>query len=112
MQEILKSIPRTSEFVFVQRNGQPYSWIGRVWKNAKKKADISGYRFHDLRHTYASHLLMNGVDLMTVKELLGYKALAMVERYSHLSSDHKRRAIETLSHIPELTGSSPVSPIK
>ena len=95
MQEMLANLPQRSEYVFAQKNGKPYSWIGRAWGNAKAHAEIE-CRFHDLRHTYASYLVMNGVDLMTVKELLGHKSLAMVERYAHLSSDHKQRAIETL----------------
>jgi integrase len=95
MRQMFQIIPKISEYVFVQKNGQPYSWIGRVWKNVKQKSKVS-CRFHDLRHTYASHLVMNGVDLTTVKELLGHKSLTMVDRYTHLSIDHKKRAVETL----------------
>ena len=95
MTEMLNNIPRRGEFVFAQKNGRPYSWIGRAWRNAKANAGVE-CRFHDLRHTYASHLVMNGTDLPTIKELLGHKSLAMVERYSHLSPEHKRKAVETL----------------
>ncbi len=61
-----------------------------------QKAGISDFRFYDLRHTFASHLVMAGVDLKTVQELLGHKTLQMTLRYSHLSRDHKRCAINTL----------------
>lgn len=50
----------------------------------------------DLRHTFASRLVMAGVDLYTVKELLGHKTTQMTSRYVHLSPDHQRRAVEIL----------------
>ncbi|MDA2924159.1 tyrosine-type recombinase/integrase [Acidobacteria bacterium AH-259-L09] len=52
-----------------------------------------------MRHTFASHLVMAGVDLMTVKELLGHKSLKMTERYSHLSPNHKAKAVEVLDNL-------------
>jgi len=52
--------------------------------------------FHTLRHTFASWLVEQGIDLYSVKELMGHGTLAMTERYSHLSPDKLRRAIKTL----------------
>jgi len=49
-----------------------------------------------LRHTFASNLVMKGVDITTVSELLGHKSIAMTKRYSHPTPEHKRRAVETL----------------
>ena len=51
---------------------------------------------HTFRHSFATHLLENGYDIRTVQELMGHKTIAMTLRYSHLSPDHKRRAIEAL----------------
>jgi len=76
--------------------GKPRFGVQRQFGNAVKKADIHNFRFHDLRHTFASHLVMSGVDLMTVKELLGHATLTMTMRYSHLAPDHRMRAIKTL----------------
>jgi integrase len=83
-------------FVFTGPTGKPFSSIQGGFKSACKRAGISDFRFHDLRHTFASHLVMNGVDLATVKELLGHKTLIMTLRYSHLSQGHKKNAVETV----------------
>jgi hypothetical protein len=58
---------------------------------------ITDFRFHNLRHTFASHLVMAGVDLVTVKELLGHKTSAMTNRYTHLAQEHKAQAVAKLS---------------
>ena len=52
--------------------------------------------FHNLRHTFASHLVMAGVDLRTIQELLGHKSFEMTLRYAHLSPDHKKAALDIL----------------
>ncbi len=64
---------------------------------ACRRAKISGLRIHDLRHTFATWLVTEGkVDLVTVKELGGWKSLEMVERYANPSEEHKRRAIASI----------------
>ncbi len=75
--------------------------IGKVtvydaFKKACSAAKIENFRFHDLRHTFASHLVMAGVDLVTVKELLGHKTIAMTNRYTHLAQEHKAQAVAKL----------------
>ncbi|MEO0180189.1 MAG: tyrosine-type recombinase/integrase [candidate division WOR-3 bacterium] len=60
----------------------------KAFRKACREAGIRDFRFHDLRHTYASWKVMDGVDLRSVAELLGHRTLAMVMRYSHLSPDH------------------------
>ena len=64
--------------------------VGKVtvydaFKKACSAAEITDFRFHDLRHTFASHLVTAGVDLLTVKELMGHVGIAMTVRYSHLA---------------------------
>ena len=59
-------------------------------------AKLDGVTFHTLRHTCASHLVMAGVDLVTVKEILRHKDIQVTMRYSHLSPDHKKSAVDAL----------------
>ncbi|XCH47605.1 tyrosine-type recombinase/integrase [Thermodesulfovibrio sp. 3907-1M] len=59
--------------------------------------EIQNFRFHDLRHKFASQIVMNGVDLRTVQELLGHKDIKMTLKYSHLSKAHKKNAVNKLN---------------
>lgn len=85
-----------SSYIFCNKDGKPYGDIKKSFFTAIKKSGIINFHFHDLRHTFASHLVMSGVDLNTVRELLGHKTLDMTLRYSHLSPDHKQRAVDLL----------------
>jgi len=87
---------RNGSYVFSNKEGEPYGDIRRSFSTALKRAGIENFRFHDLRHTFASHLVMSGVDLKTVQELMGHKTIDMTLRYAHLSPDHKRKAVENL----------------
>jgi site-specific recombinase XerD len=57
---------------------------------------LESYTWHGNRHTFASRLVMAGVDLRTVQQLGGWQSLAMVQRYAHLAPDHLRAAVERL----------------
>jgi len=85
-----------SPWVFCKKNGERYGNIRKAFEGARKRAGIVDFRFHDLRHTFASHLVMAGVDLKTVQELLGHKSFEMTLRYAHLSPEHKKAALDTL----------------
>jgi integrase len=104
--------------VFVTEKGRP--WIPNTFRVAFSKAcemaGLTPLSPHVLRHTFASRLVMAGVDLRTVQELMGHKTIAMTLRYAHLSPDHKRAAIETLesrfsAKIPANIPNTPVAPL-
>jgi integrase len=86
------------EFIFSkERSSGPLRSVRTAFLNALKKAKIANVRFHDLRHTFATNLVMNGVDLVTVKEILGHSEIAMTVRYSHPSDSRKMDAVERLA---------------
>jgi len=75
-----------------------YGNIRRSFTTACRKANIRDFHFHDLRHTFASQLVMAGIDITTIKELLGHKTLTMTLRYAHLAPSHKTRAVDILDN--------------
>ena len=84
------------QYVFSHPDGKPYRDIKDGFMAAVNRAKLSDVRFHDLRHTFASHLVMNGVPILEVQKLLGHKTLAMTMRYSHLSNKNLRDAVDKL----------------
>jgi integrase len=103
VKEILKAhLPENlSELIFKDRwHGEPIKNISKTFERAVNKLglnkDVEDPRqrvvFHSLRHTFASWLAIQGTPILTIKELLGHKTLAMTERYAHLTPDMKKRA--------------------
>jgi integrase len=89
-----------NEHVFLYR-GNPIKDVKRAFKDAVDDAKIKGLRFHDLRHTFATRLIERGVDLITVKELLGHHSVVVTQRYTHSNSDQKMNAVQRLSQKGE-----------
>jgi integrase len=96
----IKIMNNQKGYVFCHSDGKSFGTIRTAFENLRRKLKRMGvphFRFHDLRHTFASHLVMSGADIVVVKELLGHKSLSMTMRYSHLSQEHKRNAVENLN---------------
>ena len=101
MREVLLSVPRhlKSDYVFCNRDAKPYRQLRASFRNALRRAGISNCTFHDLRHTFASHMVMNGVDINTLKEILGHSSITMTQRYAHLSPSYKKKAMQNIDTI-------------
>ncbi|HFZ2573605.1 TPA: tyrosine-type recombinase/integrase [Pseudomonas aeruginosa] len=87
---------RDSGYVFPSRDGKRLDNVNTSWEGVLKLAKVTGFRWHDLRHTFASKLVMAGVPLNTVRDLLGHSDLAMTLRYAHLAPDSKASAVELI----------------
>ena len=84
------------DLVFPGKNGQKFNNVNSAWRSLLKAAKIEKFRWHDMRHSFASHLVMKGVDLNTVRELLGHADYQMTLRYAHLAPEHKAAAVAVL----------------
>jgi len=71
--------------------------ITTAWRVAVKRAELKDFRFHDLRHSAASYLAMNGASLAEIAAVLGHKTLQMVQRYAHLSDAHTSKVVERMN---------------
>lgn len=71
--------------------------LDKPWRTLRKEAGLVGFRFHDLRHTTASYLTMNGASLAEVAEALGHRTLVMAKRYSHQSGEHVRATLASMA---------------
>lgn len=86
----------TSGLVFRSATGGKFDNVNSSWENALNDAKIENFRWHDMRHTFASRLAMVNVDLNTIRELLGHADYNMTLRYAHLAPSHKATAVERL----------------
>lgn len=101
-------LSENSRLVFPGRNGDALNNVRRSWEGVLKAAGIKRFRWHDLRHTFASKLVMAGVDLNTVRELLGHSDYKVTQRYAHLAPEHKAAAVAKL--VGEIaSGAVPIS---
>lgn len=88
---------RQGDFVFARRDGTAPMDVEKHWQKAVEAAGLQDFRFHDLRHTAASYLAMNGASLIEVSAVLGHRTLQMVQRYSHLSEQHTTDVVRRMN---------------
>ncbi len=106
MVKLFSSLPRHLRvpYVFWNHDKQkPYTNITEGFQSALKKSGIKNFRFHDLRHTFASILIMSDVDISSVSELLGHTSIKMTQRYAHLSPAHLRKAVDIFENVTFLS---------
>ncbi len=99
-QRAKKRAPEFADSVFVYHGRPVYQTVTEAWRKALKRARISDFRWHDLRHTWASWHVQRGTPLQVLKELGGWETLEMVQRYAHLSADHLAHWVTPLTAEP------------
>jgi integrase len=100
--KILKELTgekRSGDFVFCWKNGKRIKCVKEAFKAACERAGIEDFRFHDLRHTAASLLAAEGCDIITLKNILGHKTLAMTQRYAHLIQDRHEKIRQIMQTV-------------
>ena len=102
---IRKQIGKHSLFVFSYRAKPIYQVSTKAWYKGLKLAGIENFRWHDLRHTWASWHVQNGTPLFALQELGGWESPEMVRRYAHLSADHLAPYADRLCSLRVVSGS-------
>jgi integrase len=87
----------STDLVFSRKDGHQLTDIKKSWGLVVKLAALEKFRFHDLRHDFASQLVVKGVDLYVVKELLGHSSIQVTERYAHLAPKQLEDAVNLLN---------------
>ncbi|PLY05543.1 MAG: integrase [Desulfuromonas sp.] len=99
--EVLRELSKVrridNPLIFPGANPEKPADVRKSWDAALVQAGIKDFRFHDLRHTAASYLAMNGATLAEIAEVLGHKTLQMVKRYAHLSEAHTSSVVERMN---------------
>jgi integrase len=98
--DVLRTLERTSEYCFPGKDGNQRANFRGPWVRIRKAADLpEDFRFHGLRHHFASSLVSKGIDLAIVKELLTHKDIGTTQRYAHLAPSAIRDAVEKSAEI-------------
>jgi integrase len=91
--------PKPDDYVFGGFDGTAMARVDTSWRGVMKAAGVEGFRFHDLRHSFASDLVQKGIPLFSVSQLLGHGDLAMTQIYAHLGATHLADAVAALDGI-------------
>jgi len=86
-----------SDLLFPGQDGAIPVDFKEAWNTAVKEAGITDFKFHDLRHTAASYLAMNGASASEIAAVLGHKTLAMVKRYAHIADEHTASVVAAMN---------------
>jgi integrase len=97
LSELAKVRRIDTDLVFPDRRSEGPARLNGPWDKAVKEARLEDFRFHDLRHSAASYLAMNGATLTEIADILGHKTLQMVKRYAHLTEQHTARVVEAMN---------------
>jgi integrase len=96
LSELKPTHTKGTDPVFKSKLGLAFRKLSVLFGYVIKRTELTDLRFHDLRHTFASRLVMRGADLRTVQELMGHQDIRMTQRYAHLSASHKQNVVYLL----------------
>ncbi len=85
------------DWLFPRADGQRPVLIEQAWRTARRRAGLVDFRFHDLRHSCATELALNGATLLEIAEVLGHKKMDMTRRYAHLTDSHVREVVDRMT---------------
>lgn len=102
-----KRLSQNSPYVFTYKDKSVEQVNTKAWRNALKRAEIKNFRWHDLRHAWASWHVQNGTNLQELQQLGGWLNFDMVLRYAHLGSQHLREAAERI-HVTKSLHEQPM----
>lgn len=97
VQDLAKVRRIGTDLLFPGRNPKKPVDLKKPWTTAVRKAKLMDFRFHDLRHSAASYLAMNGASTIEIAAVLGHKTLQMVKRYSHLANSHTSSVVTAMN---------------
>ena len=86
-----------NDYLFPGLNTKKPIDLRKAWRTVSKQAELEDFRFHDLRHSAASYLAMNGASLIEIAAVLGHRTLQMVKRYSHISKSHTHSVVSSMN---------------
>lgn len=87
----------TTGYIFIDKETKKLPYLKGAFESVIKDTNIKNFRFHDLRHTYASYLAQNGAELLEIAELMGHKSLQQVKIYAHLTRKHTSRLVQNMT---------------
>lgn len=98
---LLTSLPKKADYVFCNEQGSHFDikWTEKIWHNKLKDTNMGNKRFHDLRHTFATMLLLNGANLIQIKELLGHSSVKITEMYLDALPKSKAEIINKIDYL-------------
>jgi integrase len=111
MSVLIKERGKHGTYVFTYYGRPIKASNTQAFKNALERANIKDFRWHDLRHTWASWHAQNGTPLHVLKELGGWESMEMVQRYAHLAAEHTAPFAETISRVT-ISSQSQIVPFK
>jgi integrase len=97
LRAVLEPVAAKEGLVIASPKGGRLADPKTAWAGLMARAKISDFRLHDLRHDFASRLVMAGTDLLTVRDLLGHTTIALTERYAHIAPDRHATAVAALA---------------